>query len=86
AGDLIVKNGWMEAYRTAARRDADFAFAERLARDHGISHTKLDAEELAAAEPHLSHDFVDGLKWNDPWSVLDPHALTLAYVRLFESL
>lgn len=86
AGDLIVKNGWMEAYRTTERRDADFAFAERLARDHGISHTKLDETELAAAEPHLSRDFVGGLKWNDPWSVRDPHALTLAYIKLFESL
>lgn len=86
AADLIVKNGWMEAYRTAERRDADYAFAERLSREHGISHTKLDAEELATAEPHLSRNFAGGLKWNDPWSVRDPHALTLAYVKLFESL
>lgn len=86
AEELIVKNGWMEAYRTAEKRDADYAFAERLARDHGISHTKLSGADLAEAEPDLSHDFVGGLKWNDPWSVLDPHALTLAYVRLFESL
>ncbi len=86
AGDLIVKNGWMEAYRTEARRDADFAFAERIAHDYGISHTKLDRQQLAEAEPHISHDFVGGLKWNDPWSVLDPHGLTMAYLRLFESL
>ncbi len=86
AHDLIVKNGWMEAYRTEVKRDADFAFAERLARDHGISHTKLTRQELAEAEPHLSQDFVGGLKWNDPWSVLDPHGLTMAYMRLFESL
>jgi len=86
AGDLIVKNGWMEAYRTEAKRDGDFAFAERLARDYGISHTKLTRQELAQAEPHLSLDFVGGLKWDDPWSVLDPHGLTMAYLRLFESL
>ncbi|UXS02847.1 NAD(P)/FAD-dependent oxidoreductase [Agrobacterium tumefaciens] len=86
ADDLIVKNGWMEAYRTAQKRDADYAGAERLARDYGISYTTLSAAELAEAEPDLRRDFVGGLKWNDPWSVRDPHALTLAYVRLFESL
>ncbi|NWJ24511.1 FAD-binding oxidoreductase [Rhizobium sp. RM] len=86
ADDLIVKNGWMEAYRTAQKRDADYGSAERLARDYGISYTTLSAAELAEAEPDLRRDFVGGLKWNDPWSVRDPHALTLAYVRLFESL
>ncbi len=86
ADDLIVKNGWMEAYRTAQKRDADYAGAERLARDYGISYTTLSAAELAEAEPDLRRDFVGGLKWNDPWSVRDPHALTLAYVRLFERL
>ncbi len=86
ASHLIVQNGWMEAYRTEAKRDDDFAFAERLARDYGISHTKLTRQELAQAEPNLSHDFVGGLKWDDPWSVLDPHGLTMAYLRLFESL
>ncbi len=86
ADDLIVKNGWMEAYRTAQKRDADYAGAERLARDYGISYTTLSAAERAEAEPDLRRDFVGGLKWNDPWSVRDPHALTLAYVRLFESL
>ncbi|MFK0385308.1 NAD(P)/FAD-dependent oxidoreductase [Agrobacterium sp. NPDC090273] len=86
ADDLIVKSGWMEAYRTAQKRDADYAGAERLARDYGISYTTLSAAELAEAEPDLRRDFVGGLKWNDPWSVRDPHALTLAYVRLFERL
>ncbi|NTJ41101.1 FAD-binding oxidoreductase [Agrobacterium larrymoorei] len=86
AGDLIVKNGWMKAFRSSETRDRDIAEAERLARDFRISYTTLDRQQLADAEPHLSKDFIGALKWNDPWSVLDPHGLTMAYVRLFESL
>ena len=86
ASALIVKNGWMEAYRTQQKQDEDIAFAQRLAQDHGIAYSVLGRNELSAAEPDLSKDFVGGLKWNDPWSVLDPHGLTMAYVRCFERL
>ena len=86
AGHLIRKDGWVEAFRTNGVRDAEYAEADRLARDYGINYTRLDKAELAKAEPHLSRDFVGGLKWNDPWSVLDPHGLTAAYLKYFESL
>lgn len=86
AQHLISKNGWVEAFRTSEARDGEYKEADRLAREYNISYTQLSAQELAAAEPSLSNDFVGGLKWNDPWCVLDPQALTLAYVRLFESL
>lgn len=86
AEHLIRKDGWVEAFRTNAARDVEFAEADRLAREYGISYTRLDKAELAKSEPHLSRDFVGGLKWNDPWSVLDPHGLTAAYQKYFESL
>ncbi|MGO8189810.1 hypothetical protein AB9F38_33755, partial [Rhizobium leguminosarum] len=31
-------------------------------------------------------DFAGGIRWRDPWSLLDPHALTSAYRRYFESI
>lgn len=86
AGHLIRKDGWIEAYRSGAMRDADFAEAATLAREYGISYQEISKTELEATEPHLSHDFVGALRWEDPWSVLDPHALTMAYVALFEKL
>lgn len=86
AEHLIRKDGWVEAFRSNGVRDTEFAEADRLAREYGISYTRLDKVELAKAEPHLSRDFVGGLKWNDPWSVLDPHGLTAAYLKYFESL
>lgn len=86
AEHLIRKSGWVEAFRSNAKRDSEFAEAERLAREYGISYTRLDKAELAKEEPHLSRDFIGGLKWNDPWNVLDPHGLTASYLKYFESL
>ena len=86
ADHLIGKTGWMEAFRTEQKLAAVRAEAEGLARDYGISHKVLSADELRRAEPHLSHDFVGALQWSDPWTVKDPHALTLAYLAYFKSL
>ena len=36
AQHLIRKNGWMEIFRTAGRRDAEFAEAERLRAEFGV--------------------------------------------------
>lgn len=86
AEHLIRKDGWVEAFRSNSVRDTEFAEADRLVREYGINYTRLDKADLAKAEPHLSRDFVGGLKWNDPWSVRDPHGLTAAYLKYFESL
>ena len=86
AGQFIRKDGWMELFRTTAKRDGEVAEAERLGREYGISFKSLTREELAREEPHLSDDFVGALKWNDPWSVTNPHGLTAAYLAYFQSL
>jgi D-amino-acid dehydrogenase len=81
---LIRKDGWTQAFRTDLKRDSEIREAERLKSEYGLSFKALDAKALAAQEPHLSQDFVGGLTWVDPWSVVDPHALTLSYVKLLE--
>ncbi|SEH49121.1 D-amino-acid dehydrogenase [Rhizobium tibeticum] len=86
AQHLIRKDGWMEIFRTAGRRDAEFAEAERLRAEFGVMHEQLDATAVARLEPHIKGDFLGGLRWRDPWSVLDPHGLTMAYRSYFESL
>ena len=86
AQDLIAKNGWTEVFRSNAKRDHEFREAERLKREFGVAFTPLNRAELAEREPNLSHDFSGALKWEDPWSVRDPLALTRAYVALFEKL
>jgi len=86
AQHLIRKDGWMEIFRTAGRRDAEFAEAERLRAEFGVMHEQLDTAGVARLEPHIKGDFIGGLRWRDPWSVLDPHGLTMAYRSYFESL
>ena len=86
AEELICKNGWIELFRSNEKRDAEFAEAERLNREYGLGYDALTSAELAVAEPHLRGGFAGALRWRDPWSVLDPHGLTSAYRRYFESI
>jgi D-amino-acid dehydrogenase len=86
AQELIVKQGWTEAFRTSSKRDTEFKEAARLREEYGVNFRELTPAELAEQEPHLSQDFVGGLKWEDPWSVRDPYALTMSYLKLFERL
>lgn len=86
AQDLIVKQGWTEVFRTSSKRDGELKEAARLRDEYGVSFKELTPADIAEQEPALSRDFVGGLKWQDPWSVRDPKALTLAYLRLFEKL
>lgn len=86
AEGLIGKRGWQKAYRTPGIRDAEWKNAEALKGEFGVHYEMLDQQALTAAEPHIKPSFVGALRWTDPWTVLDPHGLTQAYLRLFESL
>lgn len=86
AGHLIVRQGWREAYRTAQKRDEDYRNAEKLKSAFGLHFDTLSASELQTAEPHLAPVFCGGLQWSDPTSVVDPGALTNAYVEHFKRL
>jgi len=83
---LIDKRGWMLLFRTAARRDAAFADAERDAREYGVGIAELDAAALALAEPALRGPMAGALHWTAPWTVRDPGGLVAAYAALFERL
>ncbi|MGF9562791.1 FAD-binding oxidoreductase [Neorhizobium sp. JUb45] len=86
ASHLIRKDGWMEVFRSPAALDKELASARAKQSEYGLAFEALDKAALASREPHLSDDFAGGLIWRDPWSVLDPLALTQAYVALFEKL
>ncbi|MBD8664139.1 FAD-binding oxidoreductase [Rhizobium sp. CFBP 8752] len=86
AEDLIAKNGWQEVFRSQAKLDETVREADRLKREYDLSFKVMTPAELAVAEPNLSDDFIGALKWEDPWAVKDPLALTRAYVALFEKL
>jgi D-amino-acid dehydrogenase len=83
---LLHHRGWIKLYRTQAALDVCFAEAEIRRREYGVGAVELDRAALAAKEPHLDGGLVGGLHYTDPVAVDDPHALTLAYARLFERL
>lgn len=86
ASGQLRRQGWIRVYRTAQRRDAGFADAERAKRDFGVDYRALDAAALRAEEPHLAPILQGGVHWSQPATVADPQALALAYLRRFEAL
>ncbi|MDI7863492.1 FAD-binding oxidoreductase [Rhizobiaceae bacterium n13] len=86
AQHLIRKTGWMQSFRTQAAMDEEVREAERLQRESGIAFHAIGGDDLARMEPNLTQRFVGAVRWADPWSVLDPYALTQAYVALLQKL
>lgn len=86
AEGLIRKDGWIKIFRTEAKRDGAFAEAALWQNEFGVEYDSLTPADIARMEPHMTCDFAGGIRWRDPWSVLDPHALTSAYRRYFESI
>lgn len=83
AMDLLRPIGWLQIYNTAAGLERAMAKAEAARRGFGVGYVVLDGGALAQAEPHLLVQKLGAIHWTDPYSVSDPHALTLAYARLF---
>ena len=86
ATDLLRPIGWTRMFSTQASLDAGLVEAEAARRDWGVNSVTLDTAELAAAEPHLKVTRAGAIHWTDPYSVSDPHALTIAYTTLFQRL
>jgi D-amino-acid dehydrogenase len=86
ATNLLRANGWIKLFRTEAALGARIAEAEGWRREYGVGYVALDRAALAEREPHLDGGLVGGLHFTDAVAVNDPHALTMAYARLFEQL
>ncbi len=86
AGSLIEKKGRYRVFRTAEKRDAQFAEARTLAQEFGVGHAELDGTAMAEREPGLGDRIIGALHWTDPWNIRDPGALVQAYRGLFERL
>jgi D-amino-acid dehydrogenase len=84
--ELLRPIGYIKAYDDGRVLEADIAKAALAKREFGVNSVALDPASLAEAEPHLSTDFVGALHFTDPYSVSDPHALTLSYAALFKRL
>ncbi len=84
--DLLRKTGWMKVFRTERERDLRFAEAERWRGEFGLNFRTLDRKELQDKEPHLAPVLTGALHWTDPLAAIDPQAVALAYLQLFEKL
>jgi len=83
---LVRPSGWMKVFRTERERDKRFEEAELWRREFGLNYAVLDARQLQEREPHLAPVLVGALHWTDPLAVVDPQALALSYLGLFERL
>jgi D-amino-acid dehydrogenase len=82
ATDLLRPIGWLHLYGTGAGLERAMSRADEARREFGVNYVALDGPALAQAEPHLLAERSGAIHWTDPYSVSDPHALTLAYARL----
>jgi D-amino-acid dehydrogenase len=86
AEGMLRPQGWMRLFSDQSAFDEAVAEAETARREHGVTYAALDADGVAAAEPHLQVRRAGALHWTNATSVADPHGLTTAYARRFEAL
>lgn len=86
ANGLLREGGWIKLFRTPSAMEERIRDAEQWAREFGIEYEVLPPPRLQELEPHLDPTLVGGLHFPEPVAVKDPHALTMAYVGLFERL
>jgi D-amino-acid dehydrogenase len=86
ADDLFRRTGWMKVFRTERERDRRFAEAERWRSEFGINSVLMNSKEIQDKEPHVAPVLAGALHFTDPLAVVDPQALVLGYLKLFEKL
>ncbi len=83
ADALISREGFRQAYRSAATFDAAAKDAERLHRDYGVAMRILSPADLRAEEPLLEREMAGGVDWHEAWACSNPGGLVTAYADLF---
>ncbi|KAF1019419.1 MAG: D-amino acid dehydrogenase 1 [Paracidovorax wautersii] len=83
AGDLVRRDGWLQAYRVPALFEATARAAQAVAQAHGLRCQVLDGAGLAQLEPGLKETLAGALHWQDPWTISDPGELVERYAALF---
>jgi len=83
AQELIVREGFRYAFRSAQALDEAVQRARQLEDRFGVRHHAEDGAALARAEPALRQRLAGAVHWLDPWAVRDPGALVQRYARLF---
>ncbi|QHD00771.1 amino acid dehydrogenase [Pseudomonas sp. S04] len=80
--NLIVRKGWIQAFRSPKQFDEAVERAVRVSA-HGVLSEPLDGVALRLAEPALSDALVGGIHWLQPWTCIEPGELVQRYADLF---
>lgn len=80
--NLIVRKGWIQAFRSPQQFDEAVERAVRVSA-HGVLSEHLDGVALRLAEPALSDALVGGIHWLQPWTCIEPGELVQRYADLF---
>ncbi len=80
--NLIVRKGWIQAFRSPQQFDEAVERAVRVSA-YGVSSEHLDGAALRLAEPALSDALVGGIHWLQPWTCIEPGELVQRYADLF---
>lgn len=83
AEELILRRGFIQAYRDAKVFESAIAEAEAERAEYGVPFTALDANGLAQAEPQLQVPMPGAIHFTSPWSCRDPGELVARYAKLF---
>lgn len=81
---ILRRTGYLRVYRTEAARQLALAKDAKDRECYGVNFQAVDADKVAALEPHLKNGIAGGVLMPDPVSVADPGAVVKAYARLLE--
>ena len=80
---LVNEHGWIKVYRTSESEAASRLMATQSL-DYGLRVRELSLSELLALEPGIGDGVRGGVHYPDSRQISDPHALSLAYLALFQ--
>ena len=83
ARTLVNEQGWIKLYRTPETEAVSRLLAQQSLA-YGLSVKELSLSELLALEPGVGDGVRGGVHYPDSRQISDPHALSLAYLALFQ--
>lgn len=83
ATHLFRAGGYLQVHRHRHSLEAELEAARYKQEHFAVEYTAVDATALSACVPGLREGLAGGIHWQQPLAVVDPHALTLAYLDYF---
>ncbi|QQD73724.1 NAD(P)/FAD-dependent oxidoreductase [Acidithiobacillus ferrivorans] len=81
--DLLRPGGWLQVHEKSESLDHALKEAAFKAGNFAVAYDALDSAGVAAMECSLRPGLAGGIHWTQPLAVVDPHALTRAYLNYF---